>query len=134
MSNHYGKQKFKSALTDLVAAGGIHSRVSSALGQHLLHIKEEEDLPESVRKEFAQFRASFDIAATPGSHVSDLINNMSDTEAEKVAQHIVDLYEKVVAAYWLSIDLNQEPFLQQFKNSGFILPRRKRQSHLTFAG
>ena len=93
MSNHYGKQKFKSSLTDLVAAGGIHSRVSSALGQHLLHIKEEEDLPETVRKEFAQFRASFNIATSPGGHVSDTINNLSETGVEKVAQHI-EIYMK----------------------------------------
>jgi hypothetical protein len=96
MSHHFGKQKFYFALLNLVAPGDIHSRVSAALSQHLLHIKEDDDLPESVRKEYLEFKNSLDIGNANDGHVVEIINNMSEVDAEKVAQHMVALYEKVI--------------------------------------
>lgn len=97
MSYRYGKEKFNFALLDLVAPGDIHSRVSSALSQHLLHIKEDEDLPDTVRMDFVQFRNSLHIESAPEGHVTEIINRMSEVEAEKIAQHIVELYAKVIS-------------------------------------
>ena len=98
MSYHYAKEKFKFALMDLVAAGDIYSRVASALSQHLQHIKEDEDLPDAVRKGYVQLRKSLNIEKAPGGHVVEIINNMSEFEVEKVAQHIVELYTEVIVA------------------------------------
>lgn len=96
MSTRSGKQKFYFALLDLVAPGDIHSRVSSALSQHLLHITEDTDLPDSVKADYINFKNSLPIKNTPTGHVTDVINNMSEVEAEKIAQQIVGLYEKVI--------------------------------------
>ena len=96
MSHHYGKEKFYFALLDLVAPGDIHSRVSAALSQHLLHIKEDEDLPERVRKDYVQLRNSLNIESAAHHHITEIINNMSEVEAEKIAQHIVKLYAQVI--------------------------------------
>lgn len=97
MSHHYGKEKFNFALLDLVAPGDIHSRVSSALSQHLLHISEDEDLPDLARKDYIQLRNSLNIDSIAGSHVTEVIDKMSEVEVEKVAQHIVKLFAKVIA-------------------------------------
>ena len=96
MSHRFGKEKFYFALLDLVAPGDIHSRVSSALSQHLFHIKEEEDLPEAVRNNYVEFKNSLHIESAHDGHVTEVINNMSEVDAEKVAQNIVALYEKVI--------------------------------------
>jgi len=96
MSHHFGKEKFYFALLDLVAPGNIHARVSSALSQHLLHIKEDEDLSDAVRNDYVEFKNSLNIESGHDGHITELINNMSEIDAEKVAQHIVSLYEKVI--------------------------------------
>ena len=96
MSNRFGKEKFYFALLDLVAPGDIHSRVSSALSQHLLHITEDTDLTDAVKDDYISFKKSLNIENTSTGHVTDVINNMSEVEAEKIAQQIVGLYEKVI--------------------------------------
>ena len=98
MSHRFGKEKFNLALLNLVAPGDIHSRVSSALSQHLLHIKEDEDLPDKVRNDYVQFRNSLNIEGAPGVHITEIINNLSEVEVEKIAQHIVALYAMVIAS------------------------------------
>ena len=97
MSHRLGKEKFYLALLDLVAPGDIHSRVSSSLSQHLLHIKKDEDLPDAARNDYASFINSLNIDSSPGGHVTEIINSMSEVEVEKVAQKIVSLYEKVIS-------------------------------------
>ena len=96
MSDRYGKEKFHLALIDLVAPGDIHSRVSSALSQHLLHITVDTDLPDSVKEDYISFKDSLHIEKEQSGHVTDVINNMNEVEAEKIAQQIVVLYEKVI--------------------------------------
>ena len=97
MSHRFGKEKFYFALLNLVAPGDIHSRVSSAIGQHLLHIQVDEDLPDAVKSDYINFVNSLSIERSSGGHVTEIIHDMSEVDAEKVAQHIVALYEKVVA-------------------------------------
>jgi len=96
MSTHFGKEKFHLALMSLVSPGDIHSRVTAALAQHLFHVKEDEDLPEQIRSEFKRFHSSLNVESVPSGHISDVINNMSETEVEKVAQNIVALQEKLL--------------------------------------
>ena len=96
MSDRYGKEKFHLALIDLVAPGDIHSRVSSALSQHLLHITVDTDLPDSVKEDYVSFKDSLHIEKAQSGHVTDVINNMNEVEAEKIAQQILVLYEKVI--------------------------------------
>jgi hypothetical protein len=96
MSDRYGKEKFHLALIDLVAPGDIHSRVSSALSQHLLHITVDTDLPDSVKEDYVSFKDSLHIEKALNGHVTDVINNMNEVEVEKIAQQIVVLYEKVI--------------------------------------
>ena len=45
-----------------------------------------------------QLRKSLNIEKAPGGHVVEIINNMSEFEVEKVAQHIVELYTEVIVA------------------------------------
>lgn len=61
----------------LVEPGDIHSRVTAALAQHLLHLNEQQDLPESVREDFTKFRNSLDALSESKGHVSEAINSFS---------------------------------------------------------
>ena len=98
MSLHYGKVKFHMAMLGLVAPGDIHSRVSSALGLHLLHINTEEDLPATIKNDFIQFKNSLNVESAAARHVAEIIKDMSEIDVEKLAQKIVVLYERVLTA------------------------------------
>lgn len=95
MSVHFGKEKFHAAMVCLVEAGDIHARVNAALAQHLLHIKEGEDLPEAFRDDFSHFRNTLGIDET--GHISEIINNKSEFEVENIAKQLVQLYEKLLS-------------------------------------
>jgi len=97
MSSHYGKQKFHLALLCLVEPGDIHARVTAALAQHLLHLNEQEDLPEEVRADFAKLRGSLDALSDSKGHISEVIKGMSEGEVEKIAQQIVVLQEELLS-------------------------------------
>ena len=96
MSTHYGKEKFHLALMCLVEPGDIHARVTAALAQHLLHLDEQQDLPEGVRGDFAKLRDSLDSSSESKGHVSEVITGMSEGEVEKIAQQIVTLQEELL--------------------------------------
>ena len=95
MSVHFGKEKFHAAMVCLVEAGDIHPRVNAALSQHLLHITENEDLPEKFIKDFTRFRESLGIDQQ--GHISEVINNKSESEVESIAKQIFSLYEKFMS-------------------------------------
>lgn len=95
MSIHFGKEKFHSAMVCLVEAGDIHPRVNAALSQHLLHIKEKEDLPEPFIENFLRFRDSLGIDKL--GHITEVVNNKSESEVENMAKQIVVLYEKLLS-------------------------------------
>ena len=95
MSVHFGKEKFHAAMVCLVEAGDIHPRVNAALSQHLLHIKENEDLPEKFIEDFTRFRESLGIDQQ--GHISEVINSKSESEVESIAKQIFSLYEKFLS-------------------------------------
>ena len=95
MSVHFGKEKFHATMVCLVEAGDIHPRVNAALSQHLLHIKETEDLPEQFVEDFSRFRESLGIEQQ--GHISEVINNKSESEVENIAKQLVQLYEKFLS-------------------------------------
>mgnify|MGYP001554148569 CR=1 FL=1 len=95
MSYHYGFQKFELALKDLVEAGDIRSRVRAAVCQHLLHLDESTDIPDSMKEEFSTFRQELNPAGAGGQHVADLLEEKSEQEAQHVAQSIVDMFIKM---------------------------------------
>lgn len=82
----------------LVEPGDIHSRVTAALAQHLLHLNEQQDLPEGVREEFSKLRNSLDAISESKGHASEAINSLSQAEVEKIAQQIVVLQEKLLTS------------------------------------
>jgi hypothetical protein len=98
MSTHYGKEKFHMALMCLVEPGDIHSRVTAALAQHLLHLNEQQDLPQGMREEFSKLRNSLDAISESKGHASEAINGLSQAEVEKIAQQIVVLQEKLLSS------------------------------------
>jgi DNA-directed RNA polymerase subunit F len=96
MSHHFGKEKLHMAMLDLVAPGDIHTRVTAAVCQHLLHVKENEDLPDSARSAFARLRQALRLDGPESHQITDTINNLSETDAERIAQKIVALHEAVI--------------------------------------
>ena len=97
MSTHYGREKFHLALMCLVEPGDIHARVTAALAQHLLHLDEQQDLPQEVRDDFSKLRGSLDALSDSKGHISDVIKDMSEAEVEKIAQQIVALQEELLS-------------------------------------
>ena len=97
MSTRYGKEKFHLALMCLVEPGDIHARVTAALVQHLLHLNEQQDLPQEVRADFAKLRDSLDTLSESKGHISEAIKGMSEAEVEKIAQQIVTLQEDLLS-------------------------------------
>jgi hypothetical protein len=85
------------AMLDLVAPGDIHSRVASALSLHLMHINEDEDLSGTIKNDFIQLKNSLKVESAAAGHVVEVINSMSEIDAEKLAQRIVILYEQLIS-------------------------------------
>lgn len=97
MSQLFAKKKYNLALMSLVAPGDIHSRVAAALCMHLLHIDEGTDIVESARSSHLELISSLGIDQAHADHVREKINAKSEVEVEKIAQHIVNVYEKVIS-------------------------------------
>ena len=95
MSYHYGIQKFELALKDLVEAGDIRSRVRAAVCQHLLHLDENTDIPDSLKEDFSTFKQELNPANTGSQHVADLLEEKSEQETQRIAQSIVDMFIKM---------------------------------------
>ena len=93
MSLQFGKEKLRMAMLDLVAPGDIHSRVAAALGQHILHINEDEDIHPSAKSEFIQLKQSLHFEGTANHRATEAIEKMSEIEVERIAQKVVALYE-----------------------------------------
>ena len=97
MSAHHAHQKFHMALLSLVAPGDIHSRLTSAFSHHLSHLDVESDIPENLQADFRRLLHLSNHGRESKNHVSELIGQMDEYEAEKLAQHTVELFEKVVS-------------------------------------
>ncbi|MEH6549843.1 MAG: hypothetical protein V7711_12160 [Pseudomonadales bacterium] len=97
MSQLLAKRKYSLALMSLVAPGDIHSRVAAALSMHLLHIDEENDFVEPAKSSHSDLIKSLEIENPHTDHVREKINAMSEVDVEKIAQHIVATYEKLVS-------------------------------------
>lgn len=95
MSYHYGIQKFELALKDLVEAGDIRSRVRAAVSQHLLHLDENTDVPDSVKADFSAFKQELNPAEAGNQHVADMLEKKSEQEVQRIAQFIVDMFIKM---------------------------------------
>ena len=52
MSLHYGLEKFKAAIFNLVEPGDIHVRLQAAISQHLIHLSPSNDVAEIIKNQF----------------------------------------------------------------------------------
>lgn len=84
MSHIYGLRKFKLALNHLVAAGDIHSRLRSAIYQELIHLSVD-DVPQALQSDLEALKEKFYAQR-------DLIEGMSEIEAEHTAENIVQMF------------------------------------------
>ncbi len=81
----------------LVAPGDIRSGVYAALCEHLLHIDEKINLPDNLRDIYDHMLDTIGIDKSNLKDVRQNIEMMSELEVEKIAQHIVEPNQKILA-------------------------------------
>lgn len=94
----YGREKLGQGAEALVSKGDIKERLYRAWVSGL-HVIRPHHLPEDLRKEFAELRSAFTWVPvdTPGEgKLAATLRAMSDEEAERLANKILDMYVEVV--------------------------------------
>ncbi len=86
MSLHYGLEKFKAALFDLVEPGDTHARLQAAICQHLIHLSPSNDVPETIKEQLQELLDQYH------DNCGEKINALSEHDAESLAKHIVDIH------------------------------------------
>ena len=85
MSHLHGLEKFKAATLNLVGPGDIHARVQAALGQHLIHLSPNEDVPEIIQGQLQALIGQYH------DNSVEKIKSLSELDAEHLAQRIVHM-------------------------------------------
>ncbi len=95
----YGREKLGQAVSVLVGRGHIKERLYRAWLDGLHVIRFQHHLPEDLRERFAELREAFTWlpAETPGEGtLPATLRAMSDEEAERLANRLLDMYVEVV--------------------------------------
>ncbi len=99
MSIKLAKEHYKLAMFALISPGDIHSRVNAAIGSHIFHLDANIDLPATSKSFHSKLYKDLGLEDNHPSNVSKKIQDMSEVEVEKLAQHILDAYEAIVSAH-----------------------------------
>lgn len=93
----YLTQRFESAVLTLVSDGPVKQRLAAAYAENLDDLADKE-LPENVRRRFADLRVALHRVEPAGSEpcVQATVRKMSVKEADRCASSIVHIYGELV--------------------------------------
>lgn len=105
MKYGYGWEKLFSAMLGLATGNEpIQQRLVNATAYALIHIRPEDDLPETSRDRFQNLLRELTEVEAKGDEgrIAATINKLSDDDASHYAKEILSIYDDTTKAYALS--------------------------------